>query len=297
MGAAVDERSESPQVGRLEGEVTLLTRLLVNSVVLLHVGGDVDYFSEDHLRNQPHPEPPLWLQAAETAGASVLREMNAPWLPALAGIWAASVTLFAYAPVATAISRRLRGERRANVVEELFTRTMLGVYPGAKRDEQRHHPSRSKSQDRSYEATFQRRDPLHSTAVYTVVVRDLLRIQELFYRRLNHPERIMYCRDANERIAAQLAPDGRSPQTYEELDFHHQAIVERQITVDRQFFRLYETFSDQQVAGAPISELTPVSAPALPPVVVDALGLVEATRAPFPTLAPYHLTAHAMAVG
>ncbi|MGC4855430.1 hypothetical protein ACLQ24_19065 [Micromonospora sp. DT4] len=268
----------------------------MNAVVVLHVGGDVDYIAEDHLRNQPYPEPPLWLPAAETAQAPVLREMNSPWLPTLAGIWAASMTLFAYAPVATSISRRLRGERRANVVEELFTQTMVGVYPGAKQDQQRLHPPRSKNQQLSYESTFQRRNPLHSTAVYTVVVRDLLRIQELFYRRLNHPERISYCRDASDCIAAQLAPDGRIPQTYEELDFHHQAIVERQIAVDRQFFRLYETFSERQVAGVPIGELTPISAPALPSVVVDALGLVETTRPPFPSLAPYHLTAHSMAV-
>ena len=254
------------------------------------------------MRNQSYPQPPLWPQAHETAvvaGASVLPELNSPRLPALAGIWAASITLFAYAPVATAISRRLRGEHRVNVVQELFEQTMRGVYPGAEQGKKPSRSSTSKwgpSRGAAYDtSTFQRQDRLHSSAVYTIVVHDLLRLQELFYRRLNHIERTTYCRDAQICIAAQLAPEGRIPQTYDELAFHHRVIVERQITVDKQFGRLYENFKRMELDGVPIGELTRFSAPALPPAVVGVLGLTEVARAPFPSLAPYDLTAHSIA--
>ncbi|WP_030487862.1 oxygenase MpaB family protein [Micromonospora chokoriensis] len=194
------------------------------------------------------------------------------------------MTLFAYAPVAASIARTVRDNRRANPVDELLELTMSGVFGD---DEQWLRPTRTLEPPRKFgwgkrpaTSTFQQHDPLHSTAVYTIVVYNLLRTQELLHRRLNDREREAYHRDATLGIGAVLAPRGRVPQTYDELRFHYNSIVERHLSFDRRFIDLYEKSRDQQLAGTPMRDLTVPAARVLPPSLLDVLHLTEVTRVP-----------------
>ncbi|MBM7489471.1 hypothetical protein JOD64_000693 [Micromonospora luteifusca] len=209
-------------------------------------------------------------------------------LPVLGGVWAAAITLFAYEPVATSIVRTARGGRHANAVEELLELAMTGVFGDG---EQSFRLARDPESPRKFgwakrrdASTFQQQDPLHSTAVYTIVVYSLLRVQELFCRRLNEHEREAYCRDATQGIGAVLAPRGRVPQTFNELRFHYNLIVERQLRFDRRFTGLYEKSRDQDVAGTPIRDLTTLAARALPPSLLGVLQLTEVPRDPMQTM-------------
>ncbi|MGC4747975.1 oxygenase MpaB family protein [Micromonospora sp. DT201] len=222
------------------------------------------------------------------AGSSVIKELNAVRLPVLGGIWAAAITVFAYEPVAASIARAARGGGRANAVEELLELAMAGVFGD---DEQWFRLARGPEPSRKFgwakrrdASTFQQQDPLHSTAVYTIVVYSLLRVQELSCRRLNEQEREAYCRDATQGIGAVLAPRGRVPQTFNELRFHYNLIVERQLRFDRRFTELYEKSRDQDLAGTPIRDLTALAVRALPPSLLGALRSAEVPSEPMQTM-------------
>ncbi|MFY1616224.1 oxygenase MpaB family protein [Micromonospora sp. WMMD736] len=229
-----------------------------------------------------NPREPV--TAADRSGASVIKEFNSARMPVLVGIWASTMTLFAYAPVAASIARAVREDRRANAVEELLELTMVGVFGT---DEQWVRLARAAEPSRRFgwgkprdTTTFQQHDPLHSTAVYTIVVYSLMRVQELFYRRLNEREREAYYGDAAEGIGRVLAPRGRVPQTFDELRFHYNSIIERHLTVDRRFIELYEQARVQLLTGTPIRDLTAPAVRALPPSILDVLRLTDVSRDP-----------------
>ncbi|MFI7604369.1 oxygenase MpaB family protein [Micromonospora sp. NPDC049366] len=234
----------------------------------------------------PYPgEAPV---GAHRAGSSVIKELNSLRLPVLGGIWTAAITLFAYEPVAASIARTVRGDHHANPVEELLELAMAGVFGD---DEQRLRLNRTPEPARKLgwrkrrdASTFQQQDPLHSTAVYTIVLYSLMRVQELFCRRFTDREREAYCRDATHGIGAVLAPRGRVPQTYDELRFHYSLIVERQLRFDRRFTELFERSFEQDLAGAPMRELTALAARALPPRFLGVPRLAEIASGPIPTM-------------
>ncbi|MEH0929903.1 oxygenase MpaB family protein [Micromonospora sp. CPCC 205558] len=244
------------------------------------------------LRSQSQPVLPYPDESpvgAHRAGSSAIKELNSLRLPVLGGIWTAAITLFAYEPVAASIARVARGDRHANPVEELLGLAVAGVFGD---DDQwqrltRNHESQRKLGwgKRRTASTFQQQDPLHSTAVYTITVYSLLRVQGLFCRRLTDREREDYCRDAAQGIGAVLAPRGRVPQSYDELRFHYSLIVERQLNFDRRFTELYEKSRDRDLAGTPIRDLSPLAARALPPGFVNVLDLADIPGDPMRTTA------------
>lgn len=253
------------------------------------------------MAHQLHTDLPLMeslpAMTASTAPV-VLRELNSPQLPAVAGIWAAAVTSFAYAPVARSMSGRLRREPGTNVVRELFERTMTGVF-GTPEDLVRLEQSPKVKRrfgfgGRPDVSTFQQDDPLHSTAVYTIVVHSLLRVQEMLYRRLSDHERQDYCRQATHGIRAALAPKGQVPQSYDELNFHYRLITERQLKFDDQFDKLYAMSSTMQLGGMRLQDLTCFVARILPADLLGALDLAELGSTPSPALVPSDLHAHPM---
>ncbi|MFI6785078.1 hypothetical protein [Micromonospora sp. NPDC050276] len=54
-------------------------------------------------------------------------------------------------------------------------------------------------------------------------------------------------------------------QTYDELRFHYNSIVERHLSFNRRFIDLYEQSRAQHLTDTPIRELTTPAARALPP--------------------------------
>ncbi|MEU4555166.1 oxygenase MpaB family protein [Micromonospora violae] len=242
------------------------------------------------LRSQSQPLLPYPDESGvRRDGSPVIKELNSLRLPVLGGIWTAAITLFAYEPIATSIARAARGDRQANPVEELLELAMAGVFGD---DEQWLRLARTPEPQRKFgwrkrrtTSTFLQQDPLHSTAVYTIVVYSLMRAQELFGRRLTDREREDYCRDATQGIGAVLAPRGRVPQSYEELRFHYSLIVERQLKFDTRFTELYEKSRDRDISGTPLRDLTVLAARALPSAMLGVLQLTETPDDPMPTTA------------
>ncbi len=194
------------------------------------------------------------------------------------------------------MSGRLRREPGTNVVRELFERTMTGVFGGPEDLLRMEQAPKAKRRfgfgSRPDASTFQQDDPLHSTAVYTIVVHSLLRVQEMLYRRLSDHERQDYCRQATHGIRAALAPKGQVPQSYDELNFHYRLITERQLKFDEQFSKLYALSSTMQLGGMRLQDLTCFVARILPADLLGALDLAELGSTRSPDLVPSDLHAH-----